>query len=139
MICMEKLYLAPGTVAMVWVMVTYSLYCCDWYRRELLLSWPGEVTVIAPFVNVQGLRDPVSKSPLMRRFPEDVQAVEEGATEVLLVVDVVRSKALVVATAVDEAAEVVLAIEYVGKEDSSPTEDGQLEIVEYCVTVDTSP
>jgi hypothetical protein len=51
----------------------------------------------------------------------------------------VRSKALVVATAVDEAAEVVLAIEYVGKEDSSPTEDGQLEIVEYCVTVDTSP
>jgi hypothetical protein len=97
------------------------------------------VTVIAPFVNVQELREPVSKPPLTRRFPEDVQAVEEAAVEVLLVVDVVRSKALVVATAVDEAAEVVLAIEYVGKEDSLLAEDGQLEIVEYCVTVDTSP
>jgi hypothetical protein len=66
--------------------------------------------VITPFVNVQGLRDPVSKPPLTRRFPEDVQAVEEGATEVLLV-DVVEFKVFVVVEAVDEAAVVVLAIE----------------------------
>lgn len=88
-------------------------------------------------IDFQGLRDPVSKSPLTRRFPKDVQTVEEGATEVLLV-DVVESKVLVVAKAVDEAA-VALVVEYVGKEDSSLPEDGQLEIVEYCVTVDTSP
>jgi hypothetical protein len=104
--------------------------------------------IILPLVRFQGLRDPVSKSPLVRRFPVDVQAVEEGVDEVLVVVeivesevldvDVVDSNVLVVANTVDEAAVVVLDTEYVGKETPSPAEDGQLETVEYCVTVDTS-
>jgi hypothetical protein len=94
--------------------------------------------IIFPLVRFQGLRDPVSKSPLVRRFPMDVQAVEEGVEEVLVVVDVVDTNVLVVAKAVDEAAVVLLVTEYVGKETPSPAEDGQLETVEYCVTVDTS-
>jgi hypothetical protein len=78
--------------------------------------------IILPLVRFQGLRDPVSKSPLMRRFPVDVQAVEEGVDEVLVVVSVVESKALVVvdivefktpvvAKSVGEAAVVVLDTE----------------------------
>jgi hypothetical protein len=48
----------------------------------------------SPFASIQGARDPVSKPPLIRRFPEDVQAVEAGVVDVLIVVDVVESKVL---------------------------------------------
>jgi hypothetical protein len=93
------------------------------YARALVLSLrPGKVTIIFPTVRFQGAREPVSKSPLIRRFPEDVQAVEAEVVEALIVVDVVESKvldvvdvvefiALVVAKAVGEAAMVVLVTE----------------------------
>jgi hypothetical protein len=52
-------------------------------------------------VVVQGARDPVSKPPLTKRFPEDVQ---EGAVEVPVVVDVVEPRAVVVLEVLDDAA-----------------------------------
>jgi hypothetical protein len=51
-------------------------------------------------VVVQGARDPVSKPPLTKRFPEDVQ---EGAVEVPVVVDV-EPRAVVVLEVLDDAA-----------------------------------
>jgi hypothetical protein len=108
---MVKLYLAPGVVATVWVMVAYWLWSWDWYCRAWSLEWPGEVMVILPLVRFHGLRELVSKSPLMRRFPVDVQAVDEGVDEVLVVVAAVEPKALVVAKSVGEAAVVMLDTE----------------------------
>jgi hypothetical protein len=78
--------------------------------------------ISSPFASIHGARDPVSKSPLIRRFSEDVQAVEAGVVEVLIVVDLVESKvldvgdavefiALVVAKAVGEAAILVSVTE----------------------------
>jgi hypothetical protein len=81
------------------------------------LSWPGEVMSSSPFVIVQGASDPVSKSPLMRRFPVEVHAVEEGVAEELVSVVDVESSALVVAKGADDAVEltVLMVVNAVGE------------------------
>jgi hypothetical protein len=63
---------------------------------------------ISPCSNFQGARDPVSKSPLIRRLPMALQAVGLGSNEVPIVVDVVESKVLDVGDAVKFIALVVV-------------------------------